>query len=61
MEKAFSGPYVLAERLGHVPDAAEIAGMDEATLVATGRQVGESGHGVMRPYGRGGTMDSGPA
>jgi uncharacterized HhH-GPD family protein len=34
LEKAFSGPYVLAERLGHVPDAAEIAGMDEDTLVA---------------------------
>ena len=26
LEKAFSSPYVLAERLGHVPDAAEIAG-----------------------------------
>jgi uncharacterized HhH-GPD family protein len=25
---------VLAERLGHVPDAAEIAGLDEDTLVA---------------------------
>jgi uncharacterized HhH-GPD family protein len=34
LEKAFSSPYVLAERLGHVPDAAEIAGMDEDTLVA---------------------------
>src|SRR5215213_6572166 len=34
LEKAFCGPYVLAERLGHVPDAAEIAGMDEATIVA---------------------------
>src|SRR5215203_1062086 len=34
LEKAFSSPYVLAERLGHVPDAAEIAGMDEPTLVA---------------------------
>ena len=34
LEKAFSSPYVLAERLEHVPDAAEIAGMDEDTLVA---------------------------
>ena len=34
LEKAFSSPYVLAERLGHVPDAAEIAGMDEESLVA---------------------------
>ena len=34
LEKAFSGPYVLTERLGHGPDAAEIAGMDEDTLVA---------------------------
>ena len=34
LEKAFSSPWVLAERLGHVPDAAEIAGMDEDTLVA---------------------------
>src|SRR5918994_2303965 len=34
LEKAFSSPYVLAERLGHVPDAAEIAGLDEDTLVA---------------------------
>jgi uncharacterized HhH-GPD family protein len=34
LEKAFSGPYVLAERLGHVPDAAEIAGMSEDDLVA---------------------------
>ena len=34
LEKAFSSPYVLTERLGHVPDAAEIAGMDEDTLVA---------------------------
>jgi uncharacterized HhH-GPD family protein len=34
LEKAFSGPYVLAERLGHVPDAAEIAALDEDTLVA---------------------------
>src|SRR5215207_284407 len=34
LEKAFSSPYVLAERLGHVPDAAEIAGLDEDDLVA---------------------------
>jgi uncharacterized HhH-GPD family protein len=34
LEKAFSSPYVLAERLGHVPEAAEIAGLDEDTLVA---------------------------
>src|SRR5215213_8181050 len=34
LEKAFSSPWVLAERLGHVPDAAEIAGMDEETLMA---------------------------
>ena len=34
MEKAFSSPYVLTERLGHVPDAAELAGMDEESLVA---------------------------
>jgi len=34
LEKAFSGPYVLAERLGHVPDAAEIAAMPEDDLVA---------------------------
>ena len=34
LEKAFSSPYVLAERLGHVPDAAEIAGMPEDDLVA---------------------------
>jgi uncharacterized HhH-GPD family protein len=33
LEKAFSGPYVLAQRLGHEPSAAEIAGMDEARLV----------------------------
>ncbi len=33
LEKAFSSPYVLTERLGHVPDAAEIAGMDEESLV----------------------------
>ena len=34
LEKAFSSPYVLAERLGHVPDAAELAGMPEDDLVA---------------------------
>ncbi|MFL6127876.1 MAG: HhH-GPD-type base excision DNA repair protein [Mycobacteriales bacterium] len=34
LEKAFSSPYVLAERLGHVPDAAEIAGLPEDDLVA---------------------------
>jgi uncharacterized HhH-GPD family protein len=34
LEKAFSSPYVLTERLGHVPDAAEIAGMPEDELVA---------------------------
>jgi uncharacterized HhH-GPD family protein len=34
LEKAFSSPWVLAERLGHVPDAAEIAGMPEDELVA---------------------------
>ena len=34
LEKAFTSPYVLAERLGHVPDAAEIAGMPEDDLVA---------------------------
>jgi uncharacterized HhH-GPD family protein len=34
LEKAFSSPYVLAERLGHVPDAAEIAALPEDDLVA---------------------------
>jgi len=34
LEKAFSSPYALAERLGHVPDAAEIAAMPEDDLVA---------------------------
>ncbi len=34
MEKAFSSPYVLAERLGHEPDAAELAGYDPDALVA---------------------------
>src|SRR5215207_5486816 len=33
LEKAFSSPYVLTERLGHVPDAAELAGMSEDDLV----------------------------
>src|SRR3954471_6541757 len=34
LEKAFSSPYVLTERLGHVPDAAEIAAMPEDVLVS---------------------------
>jgi hypothetical protein len=34
LEKAFSSPWVLTERLGHVPDAAEIAGMPADELVA---------------------------
>ena len=34
LEKAFSSPWVLAERLGHVPDAAEIAGLVCAADVA---------------------------
>ncbi|MGH3648995.1 MAG: HhH-GPD-type base excision DNA repair protein [Micromonosporaceae bacterium] len=33
MEKAFSGPYVLAQRLGHEPSADEIAGYDTEKLV----------------------------
>ncbi|MGH3712615.1 MAG: HhH-GPD-type base excision DNA repair protein [Micromonosporaceae bacterium] len=33
MEKAFSGPYVLAQRLGHEPTADEIAGYDTDALV----------------------------
>ncbi|MEU1759485.1 HhH-GPD-type base excision DNA repair protein [Micromonospora sp. NPDC005223] len=33
MEKAFSSPYVLAQRLGHEPDAAELAGYDPELLV----------------------------
>jgi uncharacterized HhH-GPD family protein len=33
-EKAFSSPYVLAQRLGHQPTAAEIAGFDSEALVA---------------------------
>ncbi|WP_089153805.1 HhH-GPD-type base excision DNA repair protein [Micromonospora sp. NBS 11-29] len=34
MEKAFSSPYVLAQRLGHEPDAGELAGYDPDALVA---------------------------
>jgi uncharacterized HhH-GPD family protein len=34
MEKAFTGPYVLAERLGHEPTAEEIADYDTDALVA---------------------------
>ncbi|MEU7614489.1 HhH-GPD-type base excision DNA repair protein [Micromonospora rifamycinica] len=34
MEKAFSSPYVLAQRLGHDPDARELADYDPAELVA---------------------------
>ncbi|MGN9809755.1 HhH-GPD-type base excision DNA repair protein [Micromonospora sp. BQ11] len=34
MEKAFSSPYVLVQRLGHEPDAAELAGYDPEALVA---------------------------
>jgi uncharacterized HhH-GPD family protein len=33
-EKAFSSPYVLAQRLGHPPTAEEIAGFDPEALVA---------------------------
>jgi uncharacterized HhH-GPD family protein len=33
-EKAFSSPYVLAQRLGHEPTATEIAGFDSDELVA---------------------------
>ncbi len=33
MEKAFSSPYVLTQRLGHEPDAAELAGYDPEALV----------------------------
>ncbi|MFI2713165.1 HhH-GPD-type base excision DNA repair protein [Micromonospora sp. NPDC018662] len=33
MEKAFSSPYVLAQRLGHEPDARELAGHDPEALV----------------------------
>lgn len=34
MEKAFSSPYVLEQRLGHALDAAELAAYDEDALVA---------------------------
>ncbi|SBT53591.1 HhH-GPD-type base excision DNA repair protein [Micromonospora auratinigra] len=34
MEKAFSSPYVLAQRLGHEPDARELAGYAPEPLVA---------------------------
>jgi|SRR5579875_1496992 len=34
LEKAFSSPAVLVERLGHEPDAAELAGYDPDALVA---------------------------
>jgi uncharacterized HhH-GPD family protein len=34
IEKAFSSPAVLVERLGHEPDAAELAGYDSGALVA---------------------------
>ncbi|MET8349298.1 HhH-GPD-type base excision DNA repair protein [Micromonospora sp. NPDC005206] len=34
MEKAFSSPYMLAQRLGHDLDAAELAGYDPEALVA---------------------------
>jgi uncharacterized HhH-GPD family protein len=33
LEKAFSSPYVLAQRLGHAPTAAELAGYDSDELV----------------------------
>jgi uncharacterized HhH-GPD family protein len=34
LEKAFSSPYVLAQRLGHAPTAPELAGFDPDALVA---------------------------
>ena len=34
LEKAFSSPYVLAQRLGHPPTASELAGFDPDALVA---------------------------
>jgi uncharacterized HhH-GPD family protein len=34
LEKAFSSPYVLAERLGHAPTAVELAAADPEELVA---------------------------
>ncbi|SCL33147.1 uncharacterized HhH-GPD family protein [Micromonospora pallida] len=33
LEKAFTSPYVLAERLGHAPDARELAAYDPEALV----------------------------
>ncbi|WP_041832770.1 HhH-GPD-type base excision DNA repair protein [Actinoplanes sp. N902-109] len=33
LEKAFSSPYVLAQRLGHAPTAGELAGFDPGALV----------------------------
>ena len=34
LEKAFNSPYVLTQRLGHVPTAEELAGFDTGELVA---------------------------
>ena len=34
LEKAFSSPYVLVQRLGHEPDAAELAAFDPDALIA---------------------------
>jgi uncharacterized HhH-GPD family protein len=34
MEKAFTSPWVLADRLGHPPTAAELAGFDPDALIA---------------------------
>ncbi|MEV6631250.1 HhH-GPD-type base excision DNA repair protein [Actinoplanes sp. NPDC051470] len=34
LEKAFSSPYVLSQRLGHVPTAEELAGFDTDELIA---------------------------
>ena len=34
MEKAFTSPYVLAQRLGHEPTAAELAGFEPDELIA---------------------------
>jgi uncharacterized HhH-GPD family protein len=34
LEKAFSSPYVLSQRLGHVPTARELAGYDPEALIA---------------------------
>jgi len=34
LEKAFTSPHVLAQRLGHAPTAAELAGFDPEELVA---------------------------